>query len=126
MTGSGMKKVTTEIDAVNVLDTTLTALGDAAARDRVLAWAWAKFASQPMPRQTKESGQEEEAPASTKSRKRPGARRAAKKANGAPSKIRSKAKPTLSLVRDLNLRPANKASFDKFAEEKKPSTKHEQ
>jgi len=124
--GSGMKKVTTEIDAMNVLDATLMALGEAGARDRVLAWAWAKFSSQPMPRHAKGSEEHEEAAASTKPRKRSGAGRVAKKIGGSQAKVRSKAKAKLSLAKDLNLQPANKLSFDKFVGEKNPSTKHEQ
>jgi len=99
-----------EIEAIKKLDEVLCQVEDTAARDRILRWAWGKYASQTAPdaREIADSGTK------TKARKR-----------GRKSKKAGRATASPTIVRDLNLRPEGKTSFRVYAEEKAPKSHEE-
>lgn len=97
-----------EIDAIVTLENTLSQLDDPSVRDRVLRWAWDKFASKPMP--SVEGPDDISKPARAKSTIKKNAKGSVKR------------KTSLSIVKDLNLNPDGKKSFKDFALEKLPST----
>ena len=94
----------TEIDAIKAVDSALAELEDQGARERVLQWAWAKHSRQPLPIP---GGQVTEP--STKRRT-------------SPKRKKKAAKASLSIVKDLDLRPEGAQSFRDFARGKKPAT----
>jgi len=98
-----------EVDALKAVDDALSGLEDGAARERVVRWAWEKYCTKPIPHA-------EEDPAARLS---PRKQKAPKRKAGAKS---AKGKTTLSLVKDLNLKPKGKKSFEAFASEKKPTS----
>jgi hypothetical protein len=102
----------TEIEALKTIDDVLSGLGDSAACDRVLRWACQKYAVQSPPAAIG---------ANQKSTPVASVRVLTAKSRG---KSRAKTSPATSpsLVRDLNLNPKGKDSFDRFATQKKPSS----
>lgn len=101
-----------EIDALKTIDEVLAGLGDGAMRDRVLRWACQKYAvGTSFPTTDTEDRIVPSPPAKAAPAKPKGKSRA--KANSAASP---------SIVRDLNLKPKGKESFDQFAAKKKPGS----
>lgn len=105
-----------EIDALKVIDETLSGLDNQDARNRVLAWAWDKFSSKPGP-----AADEDQEPTEAATR----TKRPKKKTHGASAKGKRKAKRSLTMVKDLNLKPESTESLDEFVEIKKPSSYYE-
>lgn len=102
----------TELEALKTIDDVLAGLDDNMTRDRVLRWAWQKYTvGAPSP----EINANQKVPPSTPLRIP-----AAKPKGKSRSKTSSGASP--SIVRDLNLKPKGKDSFDKFAAQKKPTS----
>lgn len=112
-----------EIDVLRSIDDLLSGLSDGAARDRVLRWAWGKFSSAPLPVSNNHAGSE---PATTTKRPARSMRsgKASKKATTAQPK-KSKSRNSITLVKDLNLKPKGKKSFSSVVEEKKPNSNSE-
>lgn len=102
-----------EIDALKAIDDALSEIKDADARNRVLAWAWKKFSSNPPP-----TANEDKNPSGI-------TKKSKKRVSGAKGKAKVKTKPSLAIVKDLNLKPKGKKSLDEFAEIKKPSSHYE-
>ena len=103
-----------EVDALKVIDDTLTKVEDKDARNRILEWAYKKFGSSlEMPTQSKEEVQKK---SSTKTKKT----KETGKKHG-----KNKSPTTLSIVKDLNLKPNGKESFNDFADKKKPTSNQE-
>lgn len=103
-----------EIDAIKAVDDALTGLEDRDACNRVLMWAWKKFSSAPTP--TVVDDQEKtEIPVQKKKTK--------KKTSSKKGKV--KVKRSLTIVKDLNLKPKEKKSLDEFAGGKKPNSHYE-
>lgn len=105
-----------EIDALKSIDGALSGLEDPEARNRVLAWAWEKFSSKPSPT-INEVEDQSEIPGRVKKTK--------KRGSGTKGKAKIKAKPSLAIAKDLNLKPKGKKSLDEFAETKKPNSHNE-
>jgi hypothetical protein len=105
-----------EIDALKAIDHAFSGLEDPDARNRVLTWAWEKFSSKPAP-----NADDNKDPSVVVSK----AKKSKKKVSGAKGKVKVNAKPSLAIVKDLNLRPKGKKSLDEFAEIKKPSSHYE-
>lgn len=105
-----------EIDALKAIDDALSGLEDPDARNRVLSWAWKKFSSNPAPTADEDKEPSEIARKAKKSKK---------SVSGAKGKTKVKAKPSLTIVKDLNFKPKGKKSLDEFAEVKKPSSYYE-
>lgn len=101
--------VVSELDAMKLIDDSLSGISDPPTRDRILKWAWAKFASSPsIPMAEAESVLCPE-----------------KVEKGAHKKVAKgpvKGKVTHAMVKTLNLKPNGKKSFNEFVEEKKPSS----
>jgi len=97
-----------EIEALKTIDEVLAGLDDNAARDRVLRWACQKYTIGAQPPAVG-AAPDPRAPAP---RSKPKGKSRAK-ANSATSP---------SVVRDLNLKPKGKDSFDQFAAQKKPGS----
>jgi len=98
-----------EINAIGKVDTALASL-DKDARKRVLEWACKKYATESLPI--------DESTASKKPKKR-------KEKSFGKKRSRTKAKLSLAITKDLNLRPKGKKTFVDFVNEKRP-TSHEQ
>jgi hypothetical protein len=92
-----------EIEAMKLIDETMTKINDSAVRNRIMQWAWNKFSTESKP-STDTKG------STSKKTKRKSAER------------KSKSKTTLSIVKDLNLKPSGKKSLAEFADVKKPSS----
>lgn len=105
-----------EIDALKTIDEALSGLEDPHAQNRVLSWAWNKFSSEPRP-----SADDISKPGMP----RVGRKRSKKKPSNAKGRSRGKSKASLSMVRDLNLKPKGKKTLDEFVESKKPSSYYE-
>jgi hypothetical protein len=102
-----------ELDVMSIIDKHLSEISDAVIRERILYWAWAKFGSS---EPTKPFGLPLAAPK--------GSPKVARKVQGGSTT--SKSKPTsLSLLKDLNLKPQGKKSFMEFAAAKQPSSHYE-
>ena len=101
-----------EIDAITTLDNILSELQDSSTRDRVLKWAWDKFATKPLPSLE---------PPTTAS----GSGRSPAKKKIKTAKSPSKSRPKLSIVKDLNLSPKGKKAFKDFVLEKQPKDNQE-
>ncbi len=101
-----------EVDVLKAVDDALAGLEDGSACDRVLRWAWEKYSSKPVP-----SAQDDSSPPKEHTKK--GA--SMKKTNSK----KAKGKTTPAMVKDLNLKPKGKKSFDDFANEKKPGSNKE-
>lgn len=115
-----MSKIT-EMEALQQVDTVLNELGDGKARERVLRWAWDKYSSEAMPDAgagEADSGSYRQG-ATRKSAKRKAVKRKPSRGKG------KKPKNTLSIVKDLNLKPKGKKSFREFADQKKPKSLQE-
>lgn len=98
-----------ELEAMKLIDDSLSQFDDPATRDRILEWAWSKFSSQPTP---------------TGSRKEDKKGKKTKKNKGKVKKA-TKPKFAISMVKDLDLNPSDKQTFADFVAEKKPSSNHE-
>lgn len=96
-----LQSLVSEIDAIKVIDETLAKVDDQAMRDRILRWAWDKYASS-------QALEEKTIQSSRKIKRKP--------------KGGVKFKPTISLVKDLDLNPDGKKSFRSFAQEKAPKS----
>ncbi|MGA9396943.1 MAG: hypothetical protein WBV22_01680 [Anaerolineaceae bacterium] len=97
-----------EIDIIKILDDTLSQIEDPAIRDRILKWAWDKYSTKTVPL-TIESPKILKTPSSKTKKK----------------KSQKKAKLSLSIVKDLNLKPSGKKSFKQFVQEKLPKDNQE-
>jgi len=95
-----------EIDAMKLIDETLSKIEDSLTRDRILQWAWSKFSSLPAPINSTAEAME-----TRKSKKKQG-----------KAKKSTKTKPSHSMVKDLNLKPSGKQTLAEFVREKKPSS----
>lgn len=100
-----------ELETMKAIADVLTKLGDDETRVRVLGWAVAKFAKGEVELQG--SGRDD---SGAKTPKRP-----KRKKKSAAKALKRSSKPSLSLIRDLNLRPKTGRSFANFAAEKSPS-----
>ena len=100
-----------EIDALKTMDEALSALESPQARNRVLSWAWNKFSSEPKPA---DDFDERGKPRTSKKRSK-------KKISSA----KGKSKASLSMVKDLNLKPKGKKSLDEFVDAKRPTSYYE-
>lgn len=113
-----------EVDALKAVDDALKDLNDVAACERILRWAWARYVPAGSAPSQPSSSAPSERPAPGLSRKggkgRRPAGRAVKKNESTSRKPR-----TISIVRDLNLRPKGKKSFGDFVAEKQPSSNFE-
>jgi hypothetical protein len=96
-----------EIDVIKLIDETLSKVDNQAMRDRILRWAWDKYASSQSPTQPIHPI-EETLKRSPQTKKKP--------------KSGAKSKPSFSLVKDLDLNPDGKKSFRSFAKEKTPKS----
>jgi hypothetical protein len=105
-----------EIDALRAVDDALSGLEDSGARNRVLAWAWDKFSSKPAPSTVADQEVAKDTLEGRKFQKEP---------SSAKGKAKSKAKGSLGMVKDLNLKPKDKTSLDEFIEKKKPTSYYE-
>lgn len=103
-----------EIDAIKNLDETLSQLDDSSTRDRVLQWAWDKFASKAKLQTAQVDSQQ--GGHTKKSKKTRTAKTTPK------GKTSSKSKSTPTIAKDLNLSPSGKQSFKSFVEEKQPAS----
>lgn len=101
----------TEIDAMKAIETAMGAVEDPKARDRVLRWAWDRYASGPIPAREGENG---EAGRGRRGKKRGGVKKNRRKD--------AKSRGRLSIVKDLNLRPDGKRSLLDFAKDKRPAS----
>ncbi len=97
----------TELDVMKSIDEALSGITDPATRDRILKWVWAKFS--PIRQVAPEDGKIDV------SRKE----RIPKKKT---SKKTTKGKSSLTIVKDLNLRPSGKKSLEEFVKAKSPSS----
>ncbi len=101
----------TEIDALKSIDEILAGLDDSATRNRVLHWACQKYTVG--------------SPAAVVGTE---PRVASNPAKASPVKAKGKSRAkasstaSLSIVRDLNLKPKGKDSFDQFATKKNPDS----
>ncbi len=96
-----------ELDAMKAIDEALSGITDPPTRDRILKWAWAKFS--PIPPVPIDSSTETSPSINIPQKKK-------------TSKKIAKPKSTPTLVKDLNLKPSGKKSFEEFAKEKSPSS----
>ncbi len=103
-------KEITEIDAIGIVDDTFSQLKDNEARDRVLRWAFQKYASKSALSEIETVENEIRGSKHKKSKKK-----AKKKA-----KTKKSGKTGYSVVKNLNLKPKGKKSFSDFSEEKSP------
>ena len=103
-----------EVDALKAVDDALSKLDDPSARERVLSWAWKKFASAQGAAPPSLHGDNQKAKTRPTKKKPVGAR-----------KGKTKSKLTLSMNKDLNLKPKGKQSLDDFCGEKKPNSIYE-
>lgn len=94
-----------EIEAFADLENTLSQLEDPKARNRILKWAWDKYSTEQLPKTDKID--EREKPARKK------------------RKSTSKSRQSPSIVKELDLSPKGKKSFQDFVEEKQPSSNSE-
>lgn len=92
-----------EIETLQLISNSLDELEDKGAADRIVRWAWGKYVGEPEPSQSRR-------PSSRK-------KKAVKKARKS-SKV--KPKESLSIVKDLDLKPSNKTSLTDFINEKNP------
>lgn len=110
-----------EVDAIKTVDDALRDLADAAACERVLRWAWARYVPSAAPLGQPVLEAPPRALSIRAARKRKGGGGAkAPKAQGVARKAKS-----VSIVRDLNLKPKGKKSFADFVEEKQPESNFE-
>lgn len=103
-----------EVKTITAIETALSRLDDAGARDRILKWAWDKFSSKPGQYAETQTGAEIPA------RIQPGEARKRVKAKGG-----SKTRKKMLIVKDLNLSMSDKKSFKDFVNEKKPLSNQE-
>jgi hypothetical protein len=101
-----------ELDAMSDIQKALDQITDPAARGRALRWAIAKYSDAgvgvgALAAEELEGGQQR--------------RRTSRRARGSANSSR-KSVTTLSLVKDLNLRPSGKQAFRDFATEKSPTS----
>lgn len=107
-----------EVEALKALDDALAGLEDPQARDRVLRWAWEKYSTRPAPADEEEDAEDPTPARSTPRRKKAATKKKASKSGG-------KKKSSLSIEKDLNLKPRGKKSFNDFVAEKQPNANHE-
>lgn len=112
-----MAKVS-EVEALKALDDALAGLEDAQARDRVLRWAWEKYSTRSTPLEEEDDTEDRESSPSARRRKKTATKKKQLKPGG-------KKKSSLSIEKDLNLKPKGKKSFDEFVAEKQPKANHE-
>jgi hypothetical protein len=101
-----MKNVS-EIDVMKIINDNISQIQDPETRNRILRWAWEKFS-------TKRLLSEDEDEIRQKLQKKKKGKKTAKKSKTGPS-----------LVKDLNLRPSGKETFEQFVRGKKPSSNQE-
>jgi hypothetical protein len=109
-----MPKIT-EIKAITTLDNVFSQLQDSVARDRVLKWAWDKFATKSLPSL--------ELSISDKKNVKQRTKEMVKITRRAKSPSKARLRP--SIVKDLNLSPKEKKTFKAFVQEKQPKTNQE-
>jgi len=93
-------KAVDELEVMRLIDEKLCQIEDCATKNRILRWAWEKHSSEASPEKTEKTRKK------SKKKKR--------------SKAKSKAKRP-SIVKDLNLHPKGKPSFEEFFQKKEPS-----
>lgn len=98
-----------ELDTMKEIDESLSKIEDPEVRSRILNWIWAKFSPDPPPSHVDEHN---------KSNTNKGQ---ATKPRKAKRSKKPKGKNTLTIIRDLNLRPQGSTSFPDFVAQKKPS-----
>lgn len=97
-----------EIDIMKYLDESLSQIQDVATRNRILHWAWGKFSTKDVPLEAEDEMKQKNIKTII------GKSKKVKKSRSAPS-----------LVKDLNLRPSGKQTFEQFIQEKNPSSNQE-
>lgn len=100
-----LKSLVSEIDAIKIIDETLAKVDNQETRDRILNWAWDKYAS---PKSNPDVLIEKTIKNNPKIPKK---RKGGKKSNH-----------TVSQVKDLNLKPDGKKSFKDFVQNKAPES----
>ena len=90
-----------EIDIMKEIDKILCRIKDPATRDRILQWAWSKFSSRPIILNSVKKSKENKG----------------KKAKG---EKKTKRKISYSILKDVNLKPKDKQTFEDFVAEKNP------
>jgi len=103
-------KEITEIGAIGIIDNTFSRLNDNEARDRVLRWAFQKYASKSLLSEMETEENKIKGPKPGKKGKKVKKKAKAKKSG----------KIIYSVVKELNLNPKGKKSFSEFSEGKKP------
>ena len=111
-----MSKVS-EVDALKQLDEALSGLEAEDARVRVLRWAWEKFGSKSKTDVPLDALKETPLTITKKGSK--------KQAQNRKGKVKGKPTSTLSLIKDLVLKPQGKKSLNDFIDEKKPNSHYE-
>jgi hypothetical protein len=106
---------TTEIDAIASINSVFSKIPDPTTRDRVLKWAWDKFAT----KAPSSSGLNIQDVRGGRSRAK------AKVKVGRKVKLSSKVASRPSIVKELNLCPKGKKTFKDFVKEKQPTTNQE-
>lgn len=102
-----------EIDAMKTIDDTLSQVDNADMRDRILRWAWAKYCSSPIPNSIPLPALQTQTTKKAQSSKK------------TPKTKTTKTKTSLSILKDLNLKPNGKKSFSEFTSETKPVSNHD-
>jgi hypothetical protein len=110
-----------EVEALKAVDDVLSGLEEMEARDRVLRWAWEKYSTKTKP--STDIGSEDGVVQNVTKTK---ASKKKKPSVKNKSKSKGKIKTTLTIVKDLDLRPKGKKSFADFSDEKKPTSQYEQ
>jgi hypothetical protein len=104
-----------EADVIKSIDEQLTAIDDPAARQRILRWAAEKFASNTL----LTTAPPISAASATQSTPAKSGKRKTKKVG------KTSTAGSLSIVKDLNLKPSGKKSFSDFVSAKQPSSNAE-
>jgi hypothetical protein len=95
-----------EFTAIKAIDEALNTISDQKTRDRVLSWAWDKYSTKESITHSREEQQ--------KSLPKTKPKRKSNKSKGKKKVL------SLSIIKDLNLKPTGKKTFKAFIDEKKP------
>ncbi len=107
-----------EIDVLKAVDEALSELENPEARNRVLDWAWKKYSTKLGPSDIVDTETAVRSTVTNKYKKK-GSRAKGK------TKGKVKIKSSLSMMKDLNLKPKGKQSLDEFVDIKKPFSHYE-
>jgi len=102
-----MKEIN-ELDVMQSIDKLLSDVSDPQMRDRILRWAWSKFSPTPSSLPISEESKTTQKKSNKSIKKKPGHKS-------------SKNKTMHTMIKNLNLRPNGKESFNDFVEKKQPA-----